>query len=228
MVTYARIHLVRNALIALVAFVVPGCNLNEDSESFRFDESIERVEVDVDAGLLSLRPSDGGRTRVDVSLEWGASDRPTIDVFVQDGTLYVRGDCSDRLACNTDFELFVPEEAEVNIDLASGSVDLRDLSGPLFADVSTGEIQGGGLRSDILHAEITTGSIDLSFSEGATTVYTDVVTGDLELEVPNRTYTVQSEVTTGSIQIDVPTSSDADAFIAASVVTGAVYVHAAG
>jgi hypothetical protein len=61
---------------------------------------------------------------------------------------------------------------------------------------------------------------------GAETIYADLVTGDLELEVPDRAYQVQSEVTTGSIEIDVVTSPNAEAYIGASVVTGAVHVHA--
>jgi hypothetical protein len=215
------------ACIALFGLVIPACHLSQDSKTFRFDETVERVDVDVDAGLINLRPTEGAGARVDAQLEWSGGESPDFDVWVADGTLFVRGECSSVISCNTDFTLTVPANAELDVDLSAGSVEVRDMSGPLFVELSAGEVQGWGLKGDVLHAEVTTGSIDLSFSEGATTVYADVTTGEVELAVPDRLYQVEAGVTTGSVDVDVATSPNADAFIAAKVVTGEVHVRPA-
>jgi len=213
------------ASVALFGLLVPACQVADDNQSFRFNQTIERVDVQLDAGSVDFRPAEGDGASVDAETEWAGRAAPDLSVWAEDGTLFVRGECNSVRRCRTNLSIAVPADAEIDIDMAAGELELRDMSGPIWAELTAGELEGRGLRSETVQAEVVSGSIDLEFASGAMSVFADVTTGEIKLAVPDRPYQVEARVTTGDIDIDVSRSSSAEASIAAQVVTGKVRVR---
>lgn len=200
--------------------LLPACAQQERSSIHEFDEPVDRVLIDIETGDVSIHVSDDGRTNVDGLLDWRSAREPDFDAFVTDGTLHVKGDCPAAAVCRTDAILTIPKNADLELELTTGDVDLRGTGGNTIIEIITGKVEGFDLGSEIVDARTATGSIDLRFADGAVDVAAKTITGHIDLTVPNREYDVQAEVTTGDVEIRVDTSGSADASIWGRVTTG--------
>lgn len=202
-------------------------------------ERVDAVEIDNDAGDVSVRVGDVTRTTVKQRFEYrfGKPD----DAFDLDGDTLVLGDCGWN--CTVDYEVILPSAvpvtgqldsgdltldgvagAEVEVD--SGNITLREIAGPVQADADSGDITGSGLGGTIT-AKADSGSIELRLDR-AVDVTADADSGDIELTVPaSESYRVAGSSDSGERNIDVRQDPAAEHLLQLDADSGDVAVRGA-
>lgn len=199
---------------------------------------VDRIELvegsgDVD---VSYAPTARAEVRQEIHRWWGGGwwDGGQVRYEVRDGRLALDTDCGG--GCTVNYSVTLPTEAPVNgtlgsgslavdgarsvdTDASSGSVDIRDVAGPVnartgsgdirmrgiggnvVARTSSGEIEGTGLGGGNIFARTGSGELELRLDE-ANSVDLESGSGDLELAVPPSPYRVDSNTGSGDMEID--------------------------
>ena len=120
------------------------------------DQSLRvRLQIDVD-----------GRSRQE-ALAWGAAFEPSIRNH--DDTIWVEGESVPR---NTSYFISIPDGMSATLESRGGTIDIRDLGGPLEIDQSGGVITVEGLNG-ALSIESDGGDVDLESIEGSVSLVLD-------------------------------------------------------
>ncbi len=187
---------------------------------------ITAVRMDVGSGDVTIRTGDRAQTSLTTHVHtwWWRDGGPN---YRRDGDTLVLAGCR---GCSVDYELVVPPGTrvfgetgsgsvvvqgvgEVDVELGSGDVRVRDVSGPVDArtesgnvtlarvsgpvDVqsSSGSINGSGLAGPVL-ADTSSGDVTLELSR-AQQVRASTASGDVDLTVPAGHYRVDTETGDG-------------------------------
>jgi len=233
------------ALALTPALVLAGCfmEMHHDVGFEDIEEDIHTVVIEVETGEVQLVPAQDGDTVVDWEVHWSRRC-PDIDVYTSEGTLYVRGHCPvGAWNCGTDFRIQVPEGADVEAKVTTGELDLegvgsvyaelttgelniRDATGDLDLDVTTGGIHAFDLTSEELRASLVTGSMELELDAPFDLVNAELVTGDITIAVPEGCYDMELDVLTGAVSTDgVSCDCEASSEIRAEVITGTIDIY---
>ncbi len=233
------------ALTPILALV--GCfhgphlpSVSTDAGFVDITEDIHTVVIEVETGEVELVPGEPAGAVVDWQTQWKRSC-PDIDVFAEDGVLYVYGHCPmGAWHCSTDFQIQVPAWVEVEAEVTTGSISLeqvtdvraelttgelnvRQATGDLELDVTTGGIFAYDLAAEDVDAKVVTGSLELELETEFDRVEAEVITGDITMGVPAGCYDMDLDVVTGDISTDnVSCDCSAGSEIRASVITGTI------
>ncbi|MET7336233.1 hypothetical protein [Nonomuraea sp. NPDC005650] len=176
---------------------------------------------------LTILPGKAGELLIARSLRW-SRDRPTIteDWDSRSSTLRLDAVCPGEEQptgpiCMADYVIFVPPEIDleagtgngildvsdlfgkVRLSTVAGDVNVRNLSGAIWARSGTGNVDARGLDVEGADVEIGSGNVDLSFISAPTSVKAVVRTvGNVNLDLPTTVYDVTAEGVDTEIDVD--------------------------
>jgi hypothetical protein len=241
-------------VIGVVVLLIGGLSLvsmllrSSESETLQFADAVTAVQIDADAGSIDIVGTDGEGAEVTVTREWGLGGRPAVDAEVVNGTLRLRGDCSNRWrswwigTCSTAFVVSAPRGVSVVVSTEAGSVDVRDVDSGADVTTSAGSITLTGVSGPValrtsagsIEAEVASTQVDAVTSAGSVTITDTVVpdsivarssAGAVEVTVPDEVYRVEATTSAGNQTVDVATSPDSSRLISVTSSAGNVTVR---
>lgn len=198
------------------------------------DSKIQRVRLASDSGNVHIRTADVRQSTVVQRFDyrWGEPDQS----YSVNGDELVLADCGNW--CSVDYDVVVPfgttvsgdadsgeivlaGVASANVTADSGSVDVRNVAGPVTVQVSSGNVRladlgdavkvvansgsitGTGLKGRV-EAEADSGDIELTMA-AAQEVKAHADSGEVEVTVPPGAYRVEGNSDSGNRDISIPT-----------------------
>ena len=174
---------------------------------------ITAVRMDVGSGNVMIRTGDRARTSLTahVRTSWWRDEGPA---YQRDGDTLLLTGCR---GCSVDYDLVVPRGTtvsgnsgsgdvvvqgvdEVDVELGSGDVRVRDVSGPVDARTGSGEVTLARVAGPV-DVESSSGSISGSSLAGP--VLADTSSGDVTLEL-TRAQQVHASTSSGDVDLTVP------------------------
>jgi hypothetical protein len=243
--------LVAAAVVFVLLAVVPGAmsliaqgyrSTTERSAALASDVSVLTVRNIV--GDVQLVPSLDDLVHVRTKAEHGLQPPELTEESTAGGVL-LAASCEDALAieCQVDYEIEVPRDFAVRLDVGSGDVAVHGLSGeltvtggsgdvvlsamsgPVTVRGDYGDVLARGIDSDAVTVERTHGnvSVDLVTAPGSVRVHAD--DGDVRVGVPGTArYRVDSWALDGETRIVVRTDRASEHAITATSGSGDVVV----
>jgi hypothetical protein len=201
---------------------------------------IRELRLDMDGAAVSVGPGPDGEARVYKTLRWSL-DRPGVTETLVDDVLFVTFRCggTDVLGgCGADIDVQVPAGTRVSAVSGSGEITVRGLTGDLDLRTGSGEISvagsrgrlrllarsgaitGTGLASPKTSARVSSGSLDLRYTEPPGAVDASAGSGTAKIIVPpGSRYRVRAATGSGSTHLN-PAVADEDAAGSISVRSG--------
>ncbi|MEZ4237583.1 MAG: hypothetical protein R3F59_15835 [Myxococcota bacterium] len=195
-----------------------GCVLSVD-ESLTIHDPVDRIEIEVSAGDVSIRGVDGP---VKLSGNFGGAGKEP-EHSVSDGVLTVSYDCG---LCGGRLTVDAPPETAVVVTTGAGDVSVDGMLARLDASLSGGsaDVRDHGAGPVIVTADI--GDVDASFVEPPDRVDVDVTTGFVEIEVPPEAYALDLRAPAGSTSVQGITDDPSSPFeITARTRAGSISVR---
>ncbi|MFE7591110.1 DUF4097 family beta strand repeat-containing protein [Kitasatospora sp. NPDC057512] len=195
------------------------------STSRPYDRAIHRVQLETGHASVRLRAGREGHVVVRQSLDWLVR-KPVVSAVFEGDVLTVGMHCRLILplvdvGCGAEIELEVPAGTEVSGSVTSGSVQVEGLSGDVKLELTSGQlllsdtsgnvsvhatsglVQGTNLSSPRVAAQVTSGSVQLSFARAPGVVDATATSGSVEMSLPKDSrYAVSSEIGSGNGRID--------------------------
>ncbi len=178
---------------------VIGCEMHSLSDYQTFNETVSKVETNIDSAEVRIAASDDETSSVDYDVTYW-TDRPSIKTEVKDGTLHVTMSC--RFHCDGDFIIYVPKSVSSNIVLDSGDLTVDGLQGNLSIKVDSGNMQLKNLSGEL---NLKADSGNIKGSVDSTKVTANVDSGNLSLFFNQKPDDLNLSVDSGNIYVDVPT-----------------------
>jgi hypothetical protein len=197
-----------------------GC-LGRDEATERIEEPgpILRVDIELDAGAVTIAGAAGAGASGSVSTRW-AHEAPDVVHYVEDDVLHVLVRCEPFAApCLVDVTLTVPADAnvtvvtglgdvlvrgvagDVEVVSADGAIEGHALGGAFFAETEAGDIVADGLGGTLVDARTGAGLVDLRLAAAPMRLVARTESGDVLLQVPAGPYRIDADVPKGELDI---------------------------
>ena len=233
-------------LAAAAAVTLAGLLIRStDRQVETFDEAITAIEIDADAGAISLRATSADEVTLTTTREWSLGRRPNVTTSAERGVLRVASRCSPTILtirCSARQVLDVPAGVPVTAESGAGAIDADGLTAGLTAETRAGAITLTDVAGDVvlqtsagsIEATVASRRVDARSSAGAVTIVDRVVpemlavstsAGGIDIAVPRSSYRVHADSSAGDVAIDVPTDPEASQTITARSSAGAVQVR---
>lgn len=210
-------RIVRGRLLAISGVVVAllaAAGLNvllssdvDETHTVQPDVDVTRIEVDIDAGAITLVPADD--LTVAVRQHAGRfAGTPSATTEFTDGVLRITGSCSllGVGRCHTSVTIATPPDMAIRARTAAGSIE--------------GEIVRGNLEATTL-----AGSVSLTVTGEVSHLAATTEAGRVELVVPDDVYAVDARTTLGRTRIEVDTVAGAAKVIQARSEVGRITIR---
>lgn len=237
----ALVLLAAAAVVTLAGLLLRG----SDRQVETFDEAITAIEIDADAGAISLRATSAEDVTLITTREWSLGRRPDVTTSAERGVLRVASRCGPTILtvrCSARHELDVPAGIPVTVTSSAGAIDADGLTAGLTAETRAGAITLTDVAGDVvlqtsagsIEATVASRRVDASSSAGAVTIVNRVVpemlavrtsAGGIDIAVPRSFYRVRADSSAGDVAINVPTDPEASRTITARSSAGAVQVR---
>jgi hypothetical protein len=215
-----------------------------EQQSETYQQKVTLIEIDLDAGGITMVKGDAGEVSVDRSLQW-KNTKPTVREEWDGETLRISAVCPDDDGCSVDYSLRVPESVAVRADTEAGDVSIRDLTKDLDIDSQAGEVNvenatgkvrihgdsgnitSRGLRSSNVDVQTKSGNITLTFVTAPSSAKAVTDAGAVRIAVPRDGedgYRVQATTQDGKREVGVDADPDSGRVIVAKVTDGDVTV----
>ncbi|MQS12124.1 DUF4097 domain-containing protein [Streptomyces kaniharaensis] len=219
----------------------------ETSTAKSYDNvTVHKLQLATGSASVRVRPGRENRVVVRKSLKW-MTRKPDVSTAFEGDVLTVGVACRQplpMLGCSAEIELEVPPATEVSGAVASGSVEvtdltgdvrldatsgalyLRRLSGEVHAQSTSGLVEGSELTSARVDARSTSGAVELGFVRVPHAVDVSTVSGSVTMTVPKDSqYRLTGTAGSGSRSIEAAlgNSSSPDS-IRASVESGSLRI----
>lgn len=205
-----RVITIGGVTVAILAAAGLSLSLSAEVDTTRTVQprkGITRVEVDIDAGAITLLAADDLTVTVKEHANRFAA-RPAATTEVTDGTLHVSGSCSALGVgrCHTPVTIATPPGVAIHARTVAGSIH--------------GEI----VQADL---ETTTGagSISLTVTGDVRRLAATTTAGPISLVVPDDVYAVDARASLGRTHIEVDTDDDAPRVIQARSEVGPITIQ---
>jgi hypothetical protein len=209
-------------LVVAGACVATGCSRllppQSISETKTLDQAVTSIKLDGRSGGVTVH-GQAGLTKATVQRTIKYHDSPpSQDTYrVDGGVLVLSGGCGTN--CDVDYDVTVPaglpvsgqtstghielsNVGAVDVHASTGDVRLTDVTGPVKAETSNGDIGGTKLHGGKVQATTSNGAIDLTLLEPSdVTARTD--NGDVKLAVPTGGYRVVTNTHNGHRKIGI-------------------------
>lgn len=117
----ARITIAPAVAALLSAGILVACEDASVQEAFQVQEPVERVEVFVEQGEVSVWTSSAPKVRVERTLQ-GQPGMHVLETRVERGVLTLEMACEVPVGCSVDSTLYVPAGVPVHVEVLEGSV----------------------------------------------------------------------------------------------------------
>lgn len=174
------------------------------TERTGYQGTVTELTVELGNGSAEVTAGPPGRATVEQRLTWSYG-RPVVRQEHTDGRLSVTATCGTRPrlpGCAVAYRIEVPPEVAVTVRTGSGTVSVRDVTGPLTLhsrngdvrvenvagdlrlDARSGRIDGADLHSPQVQARTGAGDVALRFGTPPTTVLARTGSGGITVAVP--------------------------------------------
>ena len=234
------------AAIGLGALNIIGSLARETARHTGRYDGVRTVDVDVDSGSVAVTGVDGSTTTVRRTVSWSLR-KPKIQERQEGDRLVVRVDCSFPFGrgCGGHFEITVPRATDLRLHSSAGRVEVRgtdgsvdasssagrvsatDIGGQATLQSSAGTVEGSRLRSAVVDAQSSAGSVRLAFATAPERVQASSSAGTVDVVVPRdaTAYRVEASTSAGSSDVTVRTDPGSDRQIDAHSSAGSVRVR---
>ncbi|WP_017622888.1 DUF4097 family beta strand repeat-containing protein [Nocardiopsis chromatogenes] len=189
------------ALLAGVAAALGGVPVGgEERAPQRFDGAERVVIENRTPGEVTVTGADTDAVEVRAELNRSLLFEPDESLDERGGEVRAEASCQAALmsACSVDYEVVVPEGADVEVNTAGGDVELVGLDGTVRAETVSGPIEAEDLGGDA-RLEAVSGPIDLTGASGS--VEARSVSGPIEMEDVEVDRMI-AESTSGPVEIE--------------------------
>jgi len=196
------------ALVALTGtalyWLSGGWVTNTETQHQTYSQPVDRIEVDLAGGDVSVVAGPAGTVAVTRRLTWSERGKPTVSESVDGTTLRIQqprcADGGDR--CGASYELTAPAGVALTVHTAGGSIRTDGIAGTEILHTSGGDVT----------ANRASGNLDLSTSGGtisgsdltATETVAGTSGGDITLEYASAPDRVVAGTSGGSVEVSVP------------------------
>jgi hypothetical protein len=232
------------ASVGVTACKAVTATTSTEQQSQTYQKQINRIELNLDAGNITLAPGDSSSVHVARTLHWRTT-KPTIVEDISGQTMRVTLTCPQQDGCSVDFTIELPAGVTVQAKTQAGDVKITDITGALditneSGDIrvanavgevritgDSGQISGTGLRSPVFTAKSDSGDIELAFTDAPQTVEAKTQSGDVTVSVPRTSgnYRVQADTNAGRRTVSVDVNSSSSRSITAQTDAGDVTVR---
>jgi hypothetical protein len=157
------------------------------------------LEVDNFAGDVTVRVGEDGRIRAVVTKKATGSDslgRIDVDLTQLDNGLRIRTSRPSALTANmsVDIDLFVPADAQLQLDTGAGNVQVDGVTGEISAHTGAGNVEVRGAAAPV-NLNTGAGNVDYDGQPGGTCTFSTGA-GNISLQLP-ADLNAQIELNTG-------------------------------
>jgi DUF4097 and DUF4098 domain-containing protein YvlB len=214
------VRIVLVLLILVLAYFAFGRLFERRSVDARtIEESVERLEVDVNSGSVTVRASDRDDIRVRTVRTY-AWFRPRTDARIGGDELHLTGTCRLLGQCSVSYEVDLPRGTELDLETSAGRIRISGATGAITAKTSAGDIEGDGLAARRVEAQTSAGDIDLTLGEAPERLELRTSAGDIDVVAPDETYDVDADTSAGEVDTELRTDPDAPRVIEARTSAG--------
>ncbi len=174
----------------------------EDRQVLPIAGEVRRVDLEVSAGQVDLRTSEG-RPVLTSRRAWVVGEPEVERTLREDGTLVVRAGCDGWTlgSCELDLDLAVPEGVPVRARLRAGGLRLRGTLGALRLDVAAGGVDLDDVASRRIRAQVSAGGLEGRLTRAPQLLDVTTTAGGVDLEVPRGRYAVSTTTTAGGVDL---------------------------
>lgn len=213
------------AMVALIV-VVSACSGVVDigpaatvSDTLEFTESVDLLFVNNPAGKVDIEGSDTNGITVERTIRY-TNDQPETTAEVRDGTLTLDIDCGARRRCEVDYEIRIPSDVALEINLASAAVSASGISGGVRIAAASGSVRLTDINGDVdissasgsIRLTDVNGDLDLNTASGsidgsglvAADVAAHSASGTVDLAFDAEVTDLVIETASGSVAVSVP------------------------
>lgn len=213
-----------------------------------YDHAVERIELDLDGGNITLSPGTSSAVNIDRTLSWN-NTKPTVTERWDGKTLRISSRCAKQEQnCATDYRIGAPAGVTVTAKTDAGDISTRGINGAqelrssagdltiegsqgrlnLFTD--SGQINGTGLHSGQVEAKTNAGKVNLTLAVVPDSLTAKSSAGNIDLQVPRAGggasgYNVQARTNAGRKQVNVDSAADGKHRIVAETDSGDIQVR---
>ncbi len=196
-----------------------GGELTTETARLTFDGELDTVTFDVGSGTFELRQADVDVVTVERTTRW-RNEPPVLTAQLEGGTLTLSAVCEGfALSCGADHVVLVPlavmvegetgsgdihvtGASEVDLATGSGSIQLSNVAGDVFAESGSGDLTIDGAAGDLV-LETGSGSIR-GLDLNVRTLLAGTGSGDVNLSFTDEPLLVDVATGSGSVGFDVP------------------------
>ncbi|NUS73937.1 MAG: DUF4097 family beta strand repeat protein [Corynebacteriales bacterium] len=177
------------------------------TERSTYSRAISALDIDLEAGDVSVRTSPGREVAVSRHIVWNGDTKPQFkEVFVGDRLEITAGDCDGAFDnCSIDYEIEVPEDVRVTIRTSGGDVETDSVR-----DVGTIHTSGGDVSvigsAESLRANTSGGDISIVSAQGS--VNAESAGGDIELDFVSPPISARAKSSGGDVEVALPAGGD--------------------
>jgi DUF4097 and DUF4098 domain-containing protein YvlB len=138
----------RYAEIGPEPFDLGGLNRERVEQTFEVGDA-PSLEIDNFAGEITVRPSEDGTVHVVATKKASSQsrlDRIEVSMTEQDGRVVVKTRNPNLQNVSVGLEIAAPVGSRVNLDTGAGTVDVRDIAGPIDIHSGAGTVNVRGAR----------------------------------------------------------------------------------
>lgn len=244
------------AIIGVVVLVLVALNVvawalrSTERDTFPIDETFDRVEVEVNAGQVTVEASSDGSASLVAQTEAALFASAEVSFDVVDGRLVVTGECGRTpwvigwARCRTDVTLQVPADVDLvarssagsvtargltgtaDVRSSAGSVRVDDHTGPLQAHSSAGGVVVTGLDSDDAEVTSSAGGVEVTAVSPPADLRASSSAGGVTVTLPGDVaYNLDADSSAGGTTVDVPTDPSSPYRVEAKSSAGGVTVQ---
>jgi len=211
-------------LTGLASLATTGCIVAKDTH-FAVAEDIDRIVVRFENGDIEIT-GDEYADEVVIDLEVGGLGFGDVGYTVDDGTLYIDGDCGRVSLCGGEVTIYTPPDVSLDIDLNAGDLSIDGIDGEVFVGVGAGDLELSDLRGASVTALLGAGDAEIGLREDFESLWVEVGAGSLELDVPSGSYRMSLDAGAGEIDLEgVSDDSQAEASIDAYTGAGEIRIR---
>jgi hypothetical protein len=206
---------------------VSSAMTQHDHATFAAD-GIRELVIQQDSGNVTLvTDPTAGHLQVTTSRNW-SWQQPASAHTVKDGVLTLTGTCPDFPglgACGVDQRVTVPSDVKVQVEVSTGNIDGAGLKLSSFgAHSDSGSIDATNLDVTAFSATTSSGSIHATLSRAPEQATAETSSGSIHLTVPDMPYQVHAGTSAGQVRIDVRDDATASRSITAHTSSGDVTI----
>jgi hypothetical protein len=217
-----------------------------DDQHQAYQHRIDRIELDLASGDITLTPGSAGQVVVRRGLRWD-STKPTVTEQWNGNTLHITTRCaSGERNCATNYDIEVPRDVTLAAKTDAGNVTIRGIQGSqdlrtdagnvsveqsggaLTLHTNSGRITGTGLATTHIDSGTDAGNISLTLTVVPDSLTARSSAGDIDLHVPKAGaggYGVQATTDAGTRRVTVDTSGPSKHRIVSASDSGDVTVR---